>query len=76
MAIILDTWDEIFIGTDTAEVTRQLLERLPASPTEEVLTELTTAILGCDTLDVPITRTTSKISDGSIRVFPYPRIQP
>lgn len=52
MAIILDTWNEIFIGADTAEVARQLLERLPASPTEETLTELAAAVLGCDTLDI------------------------
>lgn len=57
MAIILDTWNEIFIGADTAEVARQLLERLPASPTEEMLTELAAAVLGCDTLDIIITHT-------------------
>lgn len=52
MAIILDTRDEIFISTDTAELTRQLLERFPASPAEETLTELAAAVLGCDTLDI------------------------
>lgn len=57
MAIILDTWDEIFIGADAAELMSQLLERLPESPTEEMLTELAAAILGCDTLDIIITRT-------------------
>lgn len=46
MAIILDTGDEIFISVDTAEVTRQLLERLPASPDEELLTELAATVLG------------------------------
>ncbi|QDQ19725.1 hypothetical protein [Corynebacterium glutamicum] len=55
MAIILDTWDEIFIGADTAELTRQILERLPISPTEETLTELAAAVLGCDTFDIIIT---------------------
>lgn len=57
MAIIVDTWDEIFIGADTAEITRQLLERLPVSPSEEMLTELAAAILGCDTLDIIVTHT-------------------
>ena len=57
MAIIEDTWDEIFIGADTAEITRQLLERLPVSPSEEMLTELAAAILGCDTLDIIVTHT-------------------
>lgn len=57
MAIILDTWNEIFIGADTTEITRQLLEQLPESPTEEMLTELAAAILGCDTLDIILTHT-------------------
>lgn len=57
MAIIVDTWDEIFIDADTAEVVRQLLERIPVSPTEEMLTELAAAILGCDTLDIIVTHT-------------------
>lgn len=60
MAIILDTWDEIFIGANTTEVVRQLLEQIPVSPTEEMLTELAAAILGCDTLDIIITHTDEK----------------
>src|SRR5699024_3844268 len=43
-----------------AEITRQLLERLPVSPSEEMLTELAAAILGCDTLDIIVTHTENK----------------
>lgn len=60
MAIILDTWDEIFIAGDAAELMSQLVEHLPVSPTDELLTDLAAVVLECDTLDIIITRTSGK----------------
>lgn len=57
MALILDTDDEIFIATNTANMARQLISRLDGEPDDETLARLAAAVLGCDSLDVVITRT-------------------
>ena len=53
----MDTDDEIFIAADAADMAKQLVGRLPDEPDDETLTWLAAAVLGCDVLDVVITRT-------------------
>lgn len=59
MALILDTDNDIFIAADAANMARQLLGFLVDEPDDETLTYLAAAVLGCDHLDVIITRTTN-----------------
>ena len=56
MALILDTDDEIFIAADAAGMASQLIDCLPDKPDDETLARLAAAVLGCDVLDVVITR--------------------
>ncbi|GAB2498792.1 hypothetical protein CATRI_13165 (plasmid) [Corynebacterium atrinae] len=57
MALILDTDDEIFIAADAADMAKQLVGLLSDKPDDETLARLAAAVLGCDVLDVVITRT-------------------
>lgn len=57
MALILDIDDEIFIAADAAAMAKQLVGRLAEEPDDETLARLAAAVLGCDVLDVVITRT-------------------
>ena len=57
MALILDTDDEILIADNHAELTQQLLELLTDEPDEDTVLKLAAAVLGCDVLDIILTRT-------------------
>lgn len=57
MALILNIDDDIFIADDAAGMARQLVGLLAEDPDEETLARLAAAVLGCDVLDVVITRT-------------------
>lgn len=57
MTLILDTDDEIFIAADADDMVQQLITQLDSRPHDEALAKLAAAVLGCDVLDVVITRT-------------------
>lgn len=58
MALILDTDNEVFIAADAVDMARQLFGLLDEEPDDETLARLAATVLGCDVLDVVITRTT------------------
>lgn len=66
MALILDTHTEIIIADDPADMARKLIALLDDHPDDDTLTHLAAAVLGCDALDVIITRTTTWPA-GSVR---------
>lgn len=57
MALILDTDDDIFLAADATDMAWQLVALLPADSDDETLARLAAVALGCDVLDVVITRT-------------------
>lgn len=57
MALILDTNNDVIIADTAADLTQQLLELLTDDPDEETLVKLAAAVLGCDVLDIVLTRT-------------------
>ena len=56
MTLILDTDDDILIAANAAEMARQLVGLLDDEPDEVTLANLAATVLGCDALDVVITR--------------------
>lgn len=57
MALILDTDNEILIAENAAGMAAHLIELLDEEPDDYALAKLAAAVLGCDALDVIITRT-------------------
>lgn len=57
MALIMDTDNEVLIAENAANMASQLIELLDEEPDDETLARLAAAVLGCDVLDVVITRT-------------------
>lgn len=56
MALILDTDKEIIIADDAGHLARRLTDLLDDEPDHDTLTHLAAAVLGCDVLDIVITR--------------------
>lgn len=59
MALILATDSEIIVADDSADMARKLTALLDDEPEDDTLTYLVAVVLGCDALDVIITRTDS-----------------
>lgn len=59
MTLILDTDDDILIAANAAEMARQLVGLLDDEPDDETLIRLAAAVLGCDYLDIILTRITN-----------------
>lgn len=60
MTLILDAVDEIVIAENAGDMARRLIELLDDEPDHDTLTYLAAAVLGCDVLDIVITRTNKK----------------
>lgn len=56
MALILDTENEIIIADDAGGMAHKLIDLLDDEPDHDTLTHLAAAVLGCDVLDIVITR--------------------
>ncbi|MGP6175354.1 hypothetical protein [Corynebacterium sp. A21] len=59
MTLILDTENTIMIAEDAADMARQLSVLLEDEPDDDTLVYLAAAVLGCEVLDVIITRVES-----------------
>lgn len=59
MSLILDTEDEIIIAENAGDMAHKLIELLDDEPDHDTLAHLAAAVLGCEVLDVVITRTPS-----------------